>query len=42
MICNDCNLKRNTVNGAYCILHQRNVEYIHILHCPDYDNDDDI
>ena len=42
MTCESCNMKRNTVNGAWCILHQRYVEYQHILHCPYYDNDDDI
>lgn len=39
MICYDCNLKQNTVNGAYCILHKRYVEYLRPSNCADYDSD---
>ena len=38
-MCKDCILKRNTVNGAYCILRHISVEYMPIQDCPDYDND---
>lgn len=39
MLCDSCFVKRNALNGAWCITRKRYVEYARIEECEDYDDD---